>query len=113
MSVDEVNTIMGVNDFSLSDSNSWYYFETNTKSKQSVSGNGQYHWLHDYLDGCEFCMYQGSNDRGYWLKDVVGTAGSGADVWMINWDYAIYFRQANFNRNGIRSVITIEKSKVN
>ncbi len=108
----EIATITGKSGFNSS-TTAGFYLETNTSTAPSPY-IGTYKWLYNYTSGCTSygCSIADPSTSGYWTS----TAGTGNDFTV--WDIEKNCRIANTilantsNRNGLRPVITISKSKL-
>jgi len=117
ISADEIAKITGNTTFtpSTSDSNSWFYFDTNGQTTNvSSSQKSNYAWLFDYTNGCinNGCNFNDVSTYGYWTKtSLIGN--SDVYVWIVA-QYSVIITDfvGNSGRVGLRPVITIEKSKL-
>jgi hypothetical protein len=114
ITADEVAAITGNTTFnsSTSNSDSGFYFETNTSTVPSPYA-GTYSWLYDYTSDCTSygCSIADSSTYGYWTSTPV--VGSTNYAWYVR-NFASLIRDSVSRAGvfGVRPVITISKSIV-
>ena len=125
----EINTITGKTDFDSTSSNSWYYLDTVTQTKEifTETKRSKYDWLYNNLTLCKTdnidygCsiedknIYTGygtageGNTYAYWIATIVGDT-NGTNVWRVTRAGSLGDYNSNNPNHGIRPVITISKS---
>ena len=131
ITTEEINNITGKTGFDSSDRNTWYFLDTLTQTQGTFteSKRSKYDWLYNNLNRCKTdttdygCTIEDNNTYtgygtagignvfGYWTQTTIGIAGSGSSVWSILRDSPLSnYGSANYDFNGIRPVITINKS---
>lgn len=133
ISPSEVNAITKKSEFDVSNTNSWYYFDTltNARSTFSTTIRSNYDWLYNNSYNCKsdstdygctiednstysnYGLTGSGQTYGYWTSAPVGTATSGSRVWIINRMGYLVTIDANIALYGIRPVITVPKSIFN
>ena len=129
ITAEEINTITGKNDFDSTSSNSWYYLDTVTQTKEifTETKRSKYDWLYNNLTLCKTdnidygCsiedknIYTGygtageGNTYAYWIATIVGDT-NGTNVWRVTRAGSLGDYSSNNPNHGIRPVITISKS---
>ena len=112
----EIATITGNTNFGEATTpyTSWFYLDSNTQTKTAmIQGASKYAWLFDYTISCASngCNKTDAIVWGYWTSTA--SAGNSNFAWSVSMngnmcdDYAV-----NININGIRPVITLQKSSL-
>ncbi len=129
ITAEEINTITGKTDFDSTSSNSWYYLDTVTQTKEifTETKRSKYDWLYNNLTLCKTdnidygCsiedknIYTGygtageGNTYAYWIATIVGDT-NGTNVWRVTRAGSLGDYSSNNPNHGIRPVITISKS---
>ena len=136
ITAEEVNNIIGNVNFDSTNKDTWYYFDTQTQTRETFteSKRSNYNWLYNNLNLCKSytngsfvadygCNIEDNNTyieygtedngdiSGYWTTTPVGTAGSLVCVWHVFRAGSLdYNHNANNSSFGVRPVITIFKS---
>ena len=128
----EVVTITRKTGFDSSNTNSWYWLDTNSQTQGSFStiNRSRYDFLYNNLNKCKTdstdygcsiedgSTYTGYGTAGegqtwaYWTSTTVGNAGSGSVVWLVDRRGDLYRYGANDASSGVRPVIEINKNIV-
>ncbi len=114
ITADEVARIAGNTSFSAvtSTTSNWFYLDSNNYTQTATSkGTSKYAWLFDYTGNCTNygCNIADSSNFGYWTNSLV--ANSFSHVWCVVRDGDLGGRDAsNAGINGVRPVITVQKS---
>ena len=128
----EVVTITGKTGFDSSNTNSWYWLDTNSQSQSSFNSKNRsrYDWLYNNLNKCKTdstdygcsiedgSTYTGYGTSGegqtwyYWTSTTVGNAGSGSLVWRVSRTGNLVHGYADNPYIGVRPVIEINKNIV-
>ena len=132
ITVDDINKITGKTGFDSSNTNSYYYLDTNSQSIGSFNSKNRskYDFLYNNLNKCKTnstdygCSVEDNNNYtgystagngntwAYWTKTPVGIAGNGSKVWRIHGFGHLDTENSNDGNLGIRPVIEISKNIV-
>ena len=129
ITADEITKITGKTNFNSADLNSYFYFDTLTKSsaKFSSSVRSKYDWLFNNIYRCKTdygCTIEDNkkyeyydnpsslaNIYGYWTSTPTGKLGATTRVWVVDRPGSMGRANASDMNYGIRPVITLPKNQ--